>query len=76
MRPHESRHNEGSGRSPLAGRCSDLTWSRVIGLPVAVSNLAAMTGTIAAMAERGEAGRVCVANVHMLVTARRDPAFP
>jgi N-acetylglucosaminyldiphosphoundecaprenol N-acetyl-beta-D-mannosaminyltransferase len=75
VRPSESRHDASSGRSPLAGRRSDLTWGRVIGLPVAVSDLAAMTGTIAAMAARGEAGRVCVANVHMLVTARRDPAF-
>jgi N-acetylglucosaminyldiphosphoundecaprenol N-acetyl-beta-D-mannosaminyltransferase len=49
-----------------------LEWGRVIGLPVAAGTMASVCQEIARMARRGEGGHVCVANVHMLVEARRD----
>jgi N-acetylglucosaminyldiphosphoundecaprenol N-acetyl-beta-D-mannosaminyltransferase len=50
-------------------------WGRVIGLPVAVGDMASIGGEIIRRARQGKGGYVCVANVHMLVTARREPAF-
>lgn len=52
-----------------------LVWGRVIGLPVIAGTMDAVTDEILRRAATGEGGYVCVANVHMLVTARRDPAF-
>jgi N-acetylglucosaminyldiphosphoundecaprenol N-acetyl-beta-D-mannosaminyltransferase len=49
-----------------------LAWGRVIGLPVAASDLGSVGGHVIRMAKRGCGRFVCVANVHMLVTARRD----
>jgi N-acetylglucosaminyldiphosphoundecaprenol N-acetyl-beta-D-mannosaminyltransferase len=50
-------------------------WGRVIGLPVAVGDMASFSGEIIRRAQQGQKGYVCVANAHMLVTARREPAF-
>jgi N-acetylglucosaminyldiphosphoundecaprenol N-acetyl-beta-D-mannosaminyltransferase len=50
-------------------------WGRVIGLPVAVGDMASIGGEIIRRAQQGQRGYVCVANAHMLVTARREPAF-
>ena len=52
-----------------------LVWGRVIGLPVAVGDMASMSGEIIRRARQGSGGYVCVANAHMLVAARREPAF-
>ena len=49
-----------------------LTWGRVIGLRVAASNLGSVAGHVIRMAHHGCGEYVCVANVHMLVRARRD----
>lgn len=46
---------------------------QVIGLPVVAADMAAITGRIVELAQSGRGGHVCVANVHMLTTARRDP---
>lgn len=48
---------------------------RVIGLPVTASEMGAVTAEIVELARRGEGAHVCVANTHMLTTARRDPAL-
>jgi N-acetylglucosaminyldiphosphoundecaprenol N-acetyl-beta-D-mannosaminyltransferase len=48
---------------------------RVIGLPVSVGSMATVTQEIVRLARRGAGAHVCVANVHMLVEARRDPAL-
>jgi N-acetylglucosaminyldiphosphoundecaprenol N-acetyl-beta-D-mannosaminyltransferase len=55
-----------------SGPSSALPWGNVIGMPVAVGNMDSISGEIVRLA-KGEAhpGYVCVANVHMLVTARR-----
>lgn len=50
-------------------------WGRVIGLPVSVGSLPTMTREIVRLARRAVGAHVCVANVHMLVEARRDPAL-
>jgi len=50
-------------------------WGRVIGLPVAVGDMASVSGEIIRRAQQRQKGYVCVANAHMLVTARREPAF-
>lgn len=50
-------------------------WGQVIGLPVTVGNMATVSQEIVRMARRRAGGHVCVANVHMLVEARRDPAL-
>jgi N-acetylglucosaminyldiphosphoundecaprenol N-acetyl-beta-D-mannosaminyltransferase len=50
-----------------------LSWGRVIGLPVVVGNMAGVTRAVLDLAKRGAGGQVCVANVHMLTTARGDP---
>jgi N-acetylglucosaminyldiphosphoundecaprenol N-acetyl-beta-D-mannosaminyltransferase len=50
-------------------------WGQVIGLPVSVGTMASVTREIVSRARRGAGGQVCVANVHMLVEARRDPAL-
>jgi N-acetylglucosaminyldiphosphoundecaprenol N-acetyl-beta-D-mannosaminyltransferase len=50
-----------------------LVWGRVIGLPVTVSDLASVSGEVISAARRRRGRHVCVANVHMLVAARRDP---
>lgn len=50
-------------------------WGRVIGLPVAVGDMASIGGEIIRRAQQGHSGYVCVANTHMLVTARREAAF-
>jgi N-acetylglucosaminyldiphosphoundecaprenol N-acetyl-beta-D-mannosaminyltransferase len=57
-----------AGSSPPPG----LEWGQVIGLPVAAGTMASVCQEIIRMARRGDAGHVCVANVHMLVEARRD----
>ncbi|MGH6912183.1 MAG: WecB/TagA/CpsF family glycosyltransferase, partial [Geminicoccales bacterium] len=54
---------------------SAAVWGRVIGLPVAVGDMASISGEIIRRAQQGRGGYVCVANTHMLVTARREPAF-
>ena len=51
------------------------TWGRVISLPVSVGSMTSVTREIVSLARRGAGGHVCVANVHMLVEARRDPAL-
>jgi N-acetylglucosaminyldiphosphoundecaprenol N-acetyl-beta-D-mannosaminyltransferase len=50
-----------------------LSWGRVIGLPVVVGNMVGVTRAVLDLAKRGAGGQVCVANVHMLTTARGDP---
>jgi N-acetylglucosaminyldiphosphoundecaprenol N-acetyl-beta-D-mannosaminyltransferase len=50
-------------------------WGRVIGLPVAVGDMASISGEIIRRARQGRGGYVCVANAHMLVTARRETAL-
>lgn len=52
-----------------------LTWGRVIGLPVIAAAMPDVVRTIIGQAQRGETGYVCVANVHMLVTARTERDF-
>ena len=52
-----------------------LEWGRVISLPVTVGNPMTVSEEIVRRARRGEGGHVCVANVHMLVEARRDPGL-
>jgi N-acetylglucosaminyldiphosphoundecaprenol N-acetyl-beta-D-mannosaminyltransferase len=47
----------------------------VIGLPVSVGNMTSVTRAIVGLGRRGAGGHVCVANVHMLVEARRDEAL-
>jgi N-acetylglucosaminyldiphosphoundecaprenol N-acetyl-beta-D-mannosaminyltransferase len=50
-----------------------LACGRVIGLPVAVGDMARVSRAVLDLAKRGAGGHVCVANVHMLTTARGDP---
>jgi len=50
-------------------------WGQVIGLPVTVGDMTTVCQEILRLARRGEGGQVCVANVHMLVEARRDGAL-
>ena len=50
-------------------------WGQVIGLPVTVGTTPTVCQEILRLARRGDGGQVCVANVHMLVEARRDPAL-
>ena len=50
-------------------------WGQVIGLPVTVGTTATACQEILRLARRGAGGQVCVANVHMLVEARRDDAL-
>jgi N-acetylglucosaminyldiphosphoundecaprenol N-acetyl-beta-D-mannosaminyltransferase len=57
-----------AGSPPAPG----LEWGEVIGLPVTVGTMSTVTQEIIRLARRREAGHVCVANVHMLVEARRD----
>jgi N-acetylglucosaminyldiphosphoundecaprenol N-acetyl-beta-D-mannosaminyltransferase len=45
---------------------------QVIGLPVMAADMASITGAIVDLAGRGQGGHVCVANTHMLTTARGD----
>jgi N-acetylglucosaminyldiphosphoundecaprenol N-acetyl-beta-D-mannosaminyltransferase len=52
-----------------------LEWGRVIGLPVTVGDPTSVSREILRRARDGAGGQVCVANVHMLVEARRDPAL-
>jgi N-acetylglucosaminyldiphosphoundecaprenol N-acetyl-beta-D-mannosaminyltransferase len=52
-----------------------LEWGRVIGLPVTVGNPNSVSREILRRGRDGAGGQVCVANVHMLVEARRDPAL-
>ena len=58
-----------------AARSSEPGWGQVIGLPVSVGTMASVTRDIVSLGRRGAGGHVCVANVHMLVEARRDPAL-
>ena len=48
---------------------------QVIGLPVTVGAMTSVCQEILRLARRGDGGLVCVANVHMLVEARRDGAL-
>lgn len=48
---------------------------RVIGLPVMAGGMTQVTGTIVGLARGGAPATVCVANVHMLTTARAEPAL-
>jgi N-acetylglucosaminyldiphosphoundecaprenol N-acetyl-beta-D-mannosaminyltransferase len=68
-----ARDRPEAGRSRFDGPY--LVWGRVIGLPVIAGTMDAVSDEILRRGEAGEGGYVCVANVHMLVTARRDPAF-
>jgi N-acetylglucosaminyldiphosphoundecaprenol N-acetyl-beta-D-mannosaminyltransferase len=54
---------------------SGLEWGRVIGLPVTVGNPTSVSREILRLSRDRVGGQVCVANVHMLVEARRDPAL-
>lgn len=47
--------------------------AEVLGAPVTVASLEALTAAIMARAKAGEGGHVCAANVHMVTLARRDP---
>ncbi len=47
----------------------------VIGAPVTVGDVDAAAATILAAAEAGKGGYVCVANVHMVTTARKDSSL-
>jgi len=47
-------------------------WGQVIGLPVTAGGMTTVCQEILRLARRGDSGQVCVANVHMLVEARRD----
>jgi N-acetylglucosaminyldiphosphoundecaprenol N-acetyl-beta-D-mannosaminyltransferase len=63
------------GTMTVPGDAIGLEWGRVISLPVTVGNPTTVSEEIAGRARRGEGGHVCVANVHMLVEARRDPGL-
>ena len=52
-----------------------LTKGEVIGLPVHPGSVEFMGARVCNWATHGESGYVCVANVHMLVTARLRPAL-
>ena len=64
---------------PVAGERdrpgAGLTWGQVIGLPVIAGDMPGVVTEILRRAARGETGYVCVANVHMLVTARMERDF-
>jgi len=47
----------------------------VIGAPVTVGDIDAAASAILAAAEAGKGGYVCVANVHMVTTAKKDPGL-
>lgn len=49
--------------------------TEVIGIPVTASGLTAVTNLIIDLSRKKKSGYVCVANVHMLVTAVRDTGF-
>lgn len=53
----------------------DMPDGAVIGAPVTVGDIDAATATILAAAKVGKGGYVCVANVHMVTTARTDPVL-
>ena len=59
----------------LSEATSGLRWGLVVGLPVSVGRMGSVCAEILRRAQAGRSGYVCVANVHMLVTARRDPNF-
>jgi N-acetylglucosaminyldiphosphoundecaprenol N-acetyl-beta-D-mannosaminyltransferase len=59
----------------LAGAETGLPAAPVIGLPVTVGRAGEVVEEILRLAAQGGPGTVCVANVHMLVTARQDPAL-
>jgi N-acetylglucosaminyldiphosphoundecaprenol N-acetyl-beta-D-mannosaminyltransferase len=64
------------GTATMPGEASSMVgveWGRVISLPVTVGTPVTVSQEIVRRARRGEGGHVCVANVHMLVEARRDP---
>jgi N-acetylglucosaminyldiphosphoundecaprenol N-acetyl-beta-D-mannosaminyltransferase len=52
-----------------------LEGGRVIGLPVTVGTPASVSREILRLARDGAGGQTCVANVHMLVEARRDSSL-
>jgi N-acetylglucosaminyldiphosphoundecaprenol N-acetyl-beta-D-mannosaminyltransferase len=58
-----------------ASSAAGLEGGRVIGLPVTVGTLASVSREILRRGREGAGGQVCVANVHMLVEARRDPGL-
>jgi N-acetylglucosaminyldiphosphoundecaprenol N-acetyl-beta-D-mannosaminyltransferase len=58
-------------RSAAAG----LEWGRVIGIPVSVGSATTVSREILRLARTKAGGHVCVAAVHMLVEARRDPGL-
>lgn len=62
-----------TGRLTILPR--DSVQGRVIGLPVNASELKGMAAELVRRARREEPGYVCVANVHMLVSAKQDPAL-
>ncbi len=53
-------------------QAANLKTGHVIGAPVTVGSLAAATATILDAAEAGIGGYVCIANVHMVTTAKTD----
>jgi N-acetylglucosaminyldiphosphoundecaprenol N-acetyl-beta-D-mannosaminyltransferase len=57
------------------GRSALLGWGQVIGLPVSVGTMTTVRDAIVQQARERLKGYVCVANVHMLVTARLDPSL-
>jgi len=69
--------NQGEATAVMAAAApsSEPGWGQVIGLPVSVGTMESVTREIVDLARRGAGGHVCVANVHMLVEARRDPAL-
>ena len=60
---------------PDTALSSELDRGQVIGLPVNVGTMATVAQEIMRLARDGAGGYVCVANVHMLVEARRDAAL-
>lgn len=57
----------------LPGKSKQTKTGLVIGAPVTVGDRALARAAILAAARQGQGGYVCVANVHMVTTARRDP---
>lgn len=72
--PQQGRHHAASAHHGGSGGGGTLPLGRVIGVPVSVGTLASVSGAILALA-RARHHYVCVANVHMLVTARGEPDF-
>jgi N-acetylglucosaminyldiphosphoundecaprenol N-acetyl-beta-D-mannosaminyltransferase len=54
---------------------NSLNTGTVIGLPVTAGTIDSVSDRIIELALAGNGGHICAANVHMLVEARRDPAF-